>query len=73
MENRNETLNHTDNSALHKANVSRSLRDCKEEWASNYDKTWEDVQKDFEYGNGLSKMWDFEQVMDMVAELYKKQ
>ena len=53
--------------------VILSLRDCKEQWASNYDKTWEDVQRDFEYGLGLSKLYGFEQIMDMVAELYRKQ
>lgn len=73
MSKKEKTLKNTDNSALHKTNVSRSLRDCKEEWASKYDKTWEEVQKDFEYGNGLAKMFDFEEVMDRVAELYKKQ
>ena len=53
--------------------VMLSLRDCEEQWASNYDKTWEDVQRDFEYGMGVSKLYGFEQVMDMVAELYRKQ
>lgn len=53
--------------------VVRSLRDCKEEWASKYDKTWGDVKRDFEYGLGLSKLYDFEEIMDMVAELYRKQ
>ena len=53
--------------------VVRSLQDCKEEWASKYDKTWEDVKRDFEYGLGLSKVYGFEQIMDMVAELYRKQ
>lgn len=53
--------------------IMLSLRKCKEQWASNYDKTWEDVQKDFEYGTGISKLYGFEQVMDMVAELYRKQ
>jgi len=51
-------------------NKNVSLQDCKEQWASNYDKTWEDVQRDFEYGLGLSKLYGFEQIMDMVAELY---
>lgn len=65
--------NKPQNPALRKTAVVRSLRDCKEEWASKYDKTWEDVKRDFEYGLGLSKMYDFEQIMDMVAELYRKQ
>ena len=59
--------------ALKQGAVRRSLRECKESWAANYDKTWEDVQKDFEYGMGVSKLYGFEQVMDMVAELYRKQ
>lgn len=51
----------------------RSLEECKEEWAKKYGKTWKDVQKDFEYGLGLSKTYSFEHVMDMIAELYRKQ
>jgi hypothetical protein len=53
--------------------VMFSLRECKERWAFNYDKTWEDVQRDFEYGIGVSKLYGFEQVMNMVAELYRRQ
>lgn len=50
-----------------------TLQDCKELFASNYNKTWKDVQNDFEYGLGLSKIYEFEQVMDMVAEIYCNQ
>jgi hypothetical protein len=50
-----------------------TLSECKEYWASGYNKTWDDVIKDFNYGIGLSKMFSFEQIMDMVAELYKNQ
>lgn len=53
--------------------VVRSLEECKEEWALKYGKTWKDVQKDFEHGIGLSKLYSFEHVMDMVAELYRQQ
>ena len=55
------------------SSVCKELKHCKEEWASNYDKTWEDVQHDFEYSIGVSKLYSFEQVMDIVAELYCKQ
>jgi hypothetical protein len=51
-------------------NKNISLQDCKEQWAEKWDKTWEEVKLDFEYGNGLSKLYGFEEIMDMVAEIY---
>ena len=70
---KNESSKQAPKKALRKTDVVRSLLDCKELWAYNYDKTWEDVQRDFEYAMGISKLYTFEQVMDMVAELYRKQ
>jgi hypothetical protein len=52
--------------------VVKSLQDCKEEWSANYNKTWEEVRRDFDYAMGWTKMFSFEEVMDMVAELYAK-
>jgi len=48
-----------------------TLQECKEWWASAYDKTWQDVKDDFEYAIGISKRYSFEEVMDEVAEMYK--
>ncbi len=47
-----------------------TLRECKEQWAAQYGKTWEDVQHDFEIGAGVNKLYSFEEVMDMVAAMY---
>lgn len=49
---------------------SQELNAIKEQWASNYNKTWKDIQKDFEYGLGVSKLYSFEEVMDIIAEQY---
>lgn len=50
-----------------------SLQECKEYWASAYNKTWSQVRQDFEYGTGLMKLYSMEQILDMVAELYAEQ
>lgn len=48
-----------------------TMSDCKELWASKYNKTWEQVKRDYELSIGLSKTFEFEEVMDAVAELYR--
>ena len=48
----------------------KNLNQAKEQWASRHDKTWSDIQRDLEYGNGVSKIYSTEEVMDRVCEIY---
>ncbi len=45
-----------------------SILDCKEIWATRYNKTWEEVRVDLE--NGVAKIYDFEQIYDEISDLY---
>jgi response regulator RpfG family c-di-GMP phosphodiesterase len=50
-----------------------TLTEAKQLAAEAYGKrNWEAVKYDFEYGLGLSKAVDSEEVMDTVAEIYRK-
>jgi hypothetical protein len=58
--------------ALRKTAVMLSLADAKQIVAEKWDKNdWAEVQRDYEYGLGLMKLIDFEELMDNVAEVYK--
>lgn len=49
-------------------NVRLSLLDAKKAIAEYYGKeNWKEVQRDFEHGIGISKLIDFESLMDVVA------
>ena len=63
-----ETLN----PALRKTAVMLSLADAKQIVAEKWGKKdWTEVQRDYEYGLGMMKLIDFEDLMDSVAEVYK--
>ena len=52
--------------------VMLSLADAKQIVAEKYGKNdWLCVKRDYEYGMGISKLIDFEELMDNVAEVYK--
>ena len=64
--------NKPQNPALRKTAVMLSLADAKQIVAEKWGKTdWKEVQRDYEYGLGLMKIIDFEELMDSVAEVYK--
>lgn len=53
--------------------VGFSLPDAKQTVAEIYGKEdWKDVLRDYEYGLGISKIIGFEELMDKVAEVYRK-
>lgn len=57
---------------LKQPSVMLSLADAKQIVAEEFGKNdWECVKRDYEYGMGLSKLIDFEELMDKVAEVYK--
>lgn len=53
-------------------NKDITLEKAKEIVAERYGKeSWETIQRDFEYGVGISKLLSLEELMDIVAECYK--
>lgn len=49
----------------------KDLQTIKDEVVIQYDKNdWKDVLRDYEYGMGVSKLIDFESLMDEVAKRY---
>jgi len=60
-------------SVLNQPNCKLSFIECKEKWASKYGKTWADIKNDFGCLEGVSKLFSFEQVLDMVNEIYQNQ
>ena len=57
---------------MSKRKTKISLSDAKQIIAEKWGKKdWSEVQRDYEYGLGIMKAIDFEELMDSVAELYK--
>lgn len=49
-----------------------SLQEIKEMVAERYGKNWDKIQRDYEWSMGVSKLIDFEGLMDKVVEEYLK-
>ena len=48
------------------------MQEAKESFAARHNKTWQDIEHDFEIGGGISKVMDEFAVMESVAEIYAK-
>ncbi len=48
-----------------------SLDTAKQIVAKKFRKDWKAIEHDFDYGLGVSKMVSFQELMDMVSEVYK--
>ena len=46
----------------------KSVSEIKEDWASSYDKTWSEILSDMEYGNGVSKIYSYDKIINFLLE-----
>lgn len=67
-----KNMNTPKNPSLQQTTAVLSLANAKQIVAEKFGKNdWDCVKRDYEYGMGISKLIDFEELMDKVAEVYK--